>query len=70
MAFGFKDGIDPSKPLDPKDPPPLCWDSIETKEYRAALFGSPPDTFRQCVEWEKRELARLAKVPVPGELAM
>ncbi|MFC1615049.1 hypothetical protein ACFL22_00635 [Patescibacteria group bacterium] len=60
LGFEFDKKLDPQKPLDPKDPPPECWDTgIDTSDYRSALHGFPSRLFTNCCEWEKRELERL-----------
>lgn len=54
-----------TKPVDPKDyqeisdPPPYGWETVDTRDYRKALLGTPTDTFIACLEWEKRELKRI-----------
>lgn len=58
MSFYFAKPVDPQNPLNPYDQAPDEWESIDTHDYRKALFGSPCTLFTQCVEWEKRELAR------------
>ena len=68
MAFDFKNPVDPKKPLDDNDPPPEGWEFVDAKDYRVALFVFPTGVFKECCEWEERELARhteQAKEPEP-----
>ena len=56
MPYLFDLPVDPAKPLDPKDPPPKGWESINFKVEHYGKCASA--TFRMCADWEQRELRR------------
>jgi hypothetical protein len=62
-AFYFMGKVNPHKPLDPADPPPVDWDTgIHPSTWRAALSGSPSKLLLACQAWEIREGERIRKV--------
>lgn len=61
MAFLFEEPVDPKNPLSMIDPPPSGWKDVNTHDYSKALFVFRPAIFTECIEWEKRELARIQK---------
>ena len=63
LGFEFTKPVDPANPLDSSDLPPEGWNTgIDTRNYRAALYGFPSELFVACCEWEKREIARHSAV--------
>ena len=71
MAYQFEAPVDPQKPLDPKDPPPVRWMYIDYEsESQKARYGckSLGLDYVACYQWEQREKARYFR-PVPKKAA-
>ena len=66
MAFNFKEGVDPKKPLDPSDPAPAFWYAAGDTDgdgefWEGDSLAASEELLKDCEEWEKRELARKKK---------
>ena len=57
QGFNFCAPADPKNPKDKSDPPPSGWDTMDTSDFRRALWGMS-DLYERCRNWQDRELAR------------